>query len=93
MGCTVILCIALHLSSSLEYRGIIDAIASGLKLIIGMKIVGRTLFYWISALLSGFVEHNVCILTMLYTLKYLHFEIDSYKIHSHTTGTLFGQQH
>lgn len=60
------------LVGSLEYRGVIEAIASGLEPIIGMGIVGHIAFYWISALFSGFVEHDAYILTMLYTLRELH---------------------
>ena len=59
---------------ALEYQGVILSLAKYLQetIISSGTTMGCTVLYWLSGALSGFVEHDAYILTMLYALRDLH---------------------
>lgn len=59
---------------ALEYQGVLLSLAKYLQetIISSGTSIGCTVLYWLSGALSGFVEHDVYILTMLYALRDLH---------------------
>ena len=59
---------------ALEYQGVILSLAKYLQetIISSGTTIGCTVLYWLSGALSGFVEHDAYILTMLYALRDLH---------------------